>query len=72
MLVLGWLAISLWAWWALPGVAEVWGWPAGTPLLRASGETLALIWLVHGLRPSGRTARHAGMLDAQRVEPVHE
>jgi len=51
LLGLGWLSVALWAWLALPGVAEVWGWPQGTSLLRASGETLALVWFVHGMRP---------------------
>lgn len=54
VLTLGWIAASLWAWLAMPGVAAAWSWPEATPLLRASGETLALVWFVHGVRPYRR------------------
>ena len=51
VLGLGFVSMALWAWFAMPLVAGAWGWPEGAPLLRASAETLAVIWLVHGLRP---------------------
>jgi hypothetical protein len=60
VVTLGFASIAFWAWFALPGVATAWGWPEGTPLLRASGETLAVVWLVHGLRPGRRSRRTRG------------
>ncbi len=57
LLLLGFASIALWAWFALPIVAGAWGWAGGASLLRASGETLAVVWLLHGLRPGFRSRR---------------
>ena len=61
VLLLGFAAIALWAWFALPVVAAAWGWPEGAALLTVSGETLAVVWLLHGLRP-GRRAGTPGRI----------
>jgi hypothetical protein len=65
ILALGFTSIALWAWFASPGVAAAWGWPEGASLIRASGETLAVVWLVHGLRP-GRRSGHRSVGDLSR------
>jgi len=78
MLSLGWMAIALWAWLTMPGVADVWGWPQATPLLRASTEMLALVWLLHGLRSerraraATRAQQHSRRGTHRDTQPLHQ
>lgn len=54
ILTLGFGAIGLWAWFALPVVADAWGWPAGAGVLRLTGLVGAIVWYARGMRRTRR------------------
>jgi len=59
VLALGFGAIGLWSWFALPVVAEAWGWPAGGRAAALIGLVGALAWFVNGMRRTGRAAAYS-------------
>ena len=59
ILTLGFGAIALWAWFALPGVVEAWGWPRGTLAAQVLGVAAAFLWFVRGVRRTRPAATYS-------------